>query len=118
MTFTPTFLWIFLGAPFAEALRGNKALNGALSAITAAVVGVVLNLAVWFAVHAMFRELTPVRAYGLAFDAPVLASVNPWALALAIAAIIAIFRFKTGMIPTIAGCSGVGIVLYVAGVIA
>ena len=49
VTFVPCFLWIFLGAPFIEALRGNKALSGALSAITAAVVGVILNLAIWFA---------------------------------------------------------------------
>ncbi len=56
VTFTPCFLWIFLGAPFVEALRGNRALNAALSAVTAAVVGVILNLAVWFALHAWFLE--------------------------------------------------------------
>src|SRR5262249_35686839 len=53
VTFTPCFLWIFLGAPFIETLRGNKALNAALSAITAAVVGVILNLAIWFAIHSV-----------------------------------------------------------------
>ena len=72
VTFTPCFLWIFLGAPFVEALRGNKALNGALSAITAAVVGVILNLAIWFALHTMFREDGPVRATALSFERPVL----------------------------------------------
>ena len=82
VTFTPCFLWIFLGAPFIEQLRGNKALSAALSAITAAVVGVILNLAIWFAIHTVFREVRPVRGYGFAFDAPVLASVDPWALAL------------------------------------
>ena len=56
VTFAPCFLWIFLGAPFVEVLRGNKALSGALSAITAAVVGVILNLAVWFAIHTIFRD--------------------------------------------------------------
>ena len=56
VTFTPCFLWIFLGAPFIETLRGNKALAGALSAITAAVVGVILNLSIWFALHTVFRE--------------------------------------------------------------
>ena len=65
VTFTPCFLWIFLGAPFIEVLRGNKALNGALSAITAAVVGVVLNLAIWFAIHTIFRETVPVQAFPL-----------------------------------------------------
>jgi chromate transporter len=117
VTFTPCFLWIFLGAPFIEVLRDNKALNGALSAITAAVVGVVLNLAIWFALHTVFRETTPVRSYGLSFDMPVLASVDPWALGLSIAAIIAIFRFKVGMIPTLLACSAVGIILHLAGAI-
>jgi chromate transporter len=117
VTFTPCFLWIFLGAPFIETLRGNKALNGALSAITAAVVGVVLNLAIWFAVHTIFGEVRPVRAYGLAFDAPLLASVNLWALGLSIAAVLAIFRLKIGMIPTLAACSAIGIGLYLLGAI-
>jgi len=80
VTFAPCFLWIFLGAPFIEALRGHKALNGALSAITAAVVGVVLNLAVWFAIHTIFREVVPVRSFLLSFDVPQLASVDLWAL--------------------------------------
>jgi chromate transporter len=118
VTFTPCFLWIFLGAPFIEVLRGNTALNGALSAITAAVVGVVLNLAVWFALHTVFREVTPVRGHGLAFDMPVLTSVDAWALALSAAAIVAIFRFKVGMITTLAACSAVGIALHLAGVLA
>jgi len=115
VTFTPCFLWIFLGAPFIEVLRGNKALNGALSAITAAVVGVVLNLAIWFALHSIFREVTPVQRYGFNFDAPVLTSVDLWALALSVAAIVAIFRFKVGMITTLAACSAIGIILHFAG---
>jgi chromate transport protein ChrA len=90
VTFIPCFLWIFLGAPFVEVLRGNKALNGALSAITAAVVGVVLNLATWFAIHSVFRATVPVRVFPLSFDAPVFTSVDPWALALSLAAAIAI----------------------------
>src|SRR4029077_8360682 len=80
VTFTPCFLWIFLGAPFIESMRGNKALNGALSAITAAVVGVVLNLAIWYVIHTVFRATVPVRIFPLSFDAPNLLSVDPWAL--------------------------------------
>jgi chromate transporter len=118
VTFTPCFLWIFLGAPFVEVLRGNKAVNGALSAITAAVVGVVLNLAIWFALHTVFRQVTPVQGYGLAFDMPVLSSVDPWALALSVAAIIAIFRFKVGMITTLLACSAIGILLHLVGLVA
>jgi chromate transporter len=118
VTFVPCFLFIFLGAPFIEVLRGNPALHGALSAITAAVVGVVLNLAIWFAIHTVFRETWHAQGFGFSFDAPMLASVDPWALLLSVAAAVAMFRFKAGMIPTLAACSAAGIVLYVLGVIA
>ena len=117
VTFTPCFLWIFLGAPFVEKLRGNKVLNAALSAITAAVVGVVLNLAIWFAIHTVFRQTIPVRMFPLSFDAPGLSSVDAWALALSVAAAVAIFRFKAGMIQTLAGCCAAGIGLYLVGAI-
>ena len=118
VTFTPCFLWIFVGAPFIELVRDNKTLNGALTAITAAVGGVVLNLAIWFALHVVFRQLTPVRAYGLKFDLPILSSIDPWAFVLALAAIVAILRFKTGMIPTLVGCTAAGLVLHLAGIVA
>lgn len=117
VTFTPCFLWIFLGAPFIEGLRGNKALSGALSAITAAVVGVILNLAVWFALHTWFREGVPVHAAGLSFDVPVPSSLDPWALALSAAAVLAIFRFKVGMIPTLLACAAAGVVLHLLGAV-
>jgi chromate transporter len=117
VTFTPCFLWIFLGAPFVERLRGNKALSAALSAITAAVVGVVLNLAIWFGVHTVFRETIPVRVFALSFDAPNLLSVDTWALVLSVAAAVAIFRVKVGMIPTLVASCAAGIVLYLAGAI-
>ena len=115
VTFTPCFLWIFVGAPYIEQLRGAKALTGALSAITAAVVGVILNLAVWFAAHTLFAQVAPVRGLGLHFDAPVLASANLWAIALALAAALAIFRFRLGMLTTLAGCAAGGVALYAAG---
>src|SRR5262249_30385147 len=117
VTFTPCFLWIFLGASFVEILRGNKALNAALSAITASVVGVVLNLAIWSAIHSVFHETVPVRAFPLPFDAPNFLTVDPWALVLSVAAAIAIFRFKVGMIPTLAACCIAGVVLYLVGAI-
>jgi chromate transporter len=118
VTFTPCFLWIFLGAPFVEKLRGNRALNAALSALTAAVVGVILNLAIWFAIHTVFRETIPVRAFPLSFDAPSFASIDPWALALSVAAAVAVFRFRVGMIQTLAACCAAGVALYLAGAIA
>ena len=118
VTFIPCFLWIFLGAPFVEVLRGNKALNGAMSAITAAVVGVVLNLAIWFAIHTVFRETISVHQLPLNFDAPKLSSADPWALALPVLAAVAIFRFKIAMIPTLLGSCVAGIMLFVIGVLA
>ena len=117
VTFMPCFLWIFLGAPFVERLRGNKALSGALSAITASVVGVILNLAVWFALHSWFRETIRVGAGPLRFDAPLPASLDPWALALSVAAITAVFWFKTGLIPTLLACAVAGVTLHLTGAI-
>jgi chromate transporter len=109
VTFTPCFLWIFFGAPFVEALRGNKALSAALGAITAAVVGVILNLAIWFALHVLFAQLVPLRWLGMSIDVPVLSSVNAASLALTVAAAIAVFRFRIGMIPVLAACALAGI---------
>ena len=117
VTFAPCFLWIFVGAPFIETLRGNRALSAALSAITAAVVGVVLNLAVWFAVHALFKATVPVRAYGLKFDAPVITTLDPWAFALSVIAAFLIFRTKVGMIPTLGICAAGAILLHLAGAV-
>ena len=112
VTFVPCFLWIFLGAPFIEALRGAKALTAALAAITAAVVGVILNLAIWFGLHVLFRQVREVRAGPASLDAPVLASVDPVTLALTIAAAIAVFRFKVGVIPVLLACSAAGLAWY------
>src|SRR5216684_3858173 len=117
VTFTPCFLWIFLGAPFVETLRGNKGLAGALTAITSAVVGVILNLSIWFALHTVFRETSPVRSFGLSFDMPVISSVDVPALILAIAAATAIFRFNMGMLTVLAGSCAAGVLLRLAGVI-
>ncbi|HEV2574418.1 MAG TPA: chromate efflux transporter [Beijerinckiaceae bacterium] len=117
VTFIPCFLWIFLGAPFIERLRGNKALAGALSAITAAVVGVILNLAIWFAIHSIFHATVPVQWLAFSFDAPALTSIDPWALVLSVAAAFAIFRLNAGMLTTLAICSLASIGLHLAGLI-
>ena len=84
---------------------------------SAAIVGVVLNLAIWFAIHSLFRETIPIRAFSLSFDAPDFATIVPWTSVLAVAAAIAIFRFKVGMIPTLASCCAAGIALHLAGAI-
>ena len=119
VTFTPCFLWIFLGAPFVEKLRGNQALNAALSAHHR---------------RGGRRDPEPRRlvrdSHGLPPDdagAGISALVRrarcsrastAWALALSIAAAVAIFRFKVGMIPTLAACCAAGVVLYLAGALA
>ncbi|MBZ9976061.1 chromate efflux transporter [Mesorhizobium sp. BR-1-1-10] len=112
VTFTPCFFWIFLGAPYIEALRGNKALSAALGAITAAVVGVVMNLALWFALHVVFRE---VRMTGLGMNVPVLSSIDWRAALLSVAAMVAILKLKTGVLPTLAGCAVAGVLLLATG---
>jgi chromate transporter len=117
VTFVPCFLWIFLGAPFIERLRGNRALSGAMSAITAAVVGVILNLAVWFAIHTLFRDVQPFVAGPVRFDRPALASVDPWAAGLAIAAVAATMIWKAGMVRVLAMTSAAGVALYLSGAI-
>lgn len=117
VTFAPCFLWIFAGAPYIETMRGNKALAGALSAITAAVVGVILNLSIWFALHTLFRQTVEIKRFGLAFEAPVLSSVDGAALMLAISAAIAIFRFKVGMLSVLAASCAAGVALRLTGVI-
>ena len=114
VTFTPCFLWIFLGAPFVEKLRENRALSAALSAITAAVVGVVLNLAIWFALHTLFRETRAVSMGPLRFDLPVPASFDPAACILAAAALIAMFRFRLGAPVVLAACAAAGMAWWAA----
>jgi chromate transporter len=118
VTFTPCFLWIFVGAPYIETLRGNRALSGALAAITAAVVGVILNLALWFAIHTIFAQVRTIAWGPLEVEVPVPESVDLWALLLAAAAMVAMFRLKWGMLPTLGATAAAGIALHAAGAIA
>jgi chromate transporter len=101
VTFCPCFLWIFLGAPYVEALRGNRRLDAALSAITAAVVGVVLNLAIWFALHVLFGSVGERSRFGLHLYVPDLASLDPAALVLVALAFVLLLRFKLGLLQTL-----------------
>ncbi|BAE51082.1 chromate efflux transporter [Paramagnetospirillum magneticum] len=110
VTFTPCFLWILAGAPYVEVLRGYKALSGALAAITAAVVGVIFNLGLWFALHVLFGTVDEMRVGAVRLFVPQLASLDPAALALAVAAAIAMLRLHIGMIPTLAAAGLSGIV--------
>jgi chromate transporter len=108
VTFAPCFLWIFLGAPYVEALRGHRSLSAALSAITAAVVGVILNLSLWFGLHLVFRRLDERHAGALRYFVPDLASLDAPALVLASLAMLALFRFKLGLPKTLATCALLG----------
>lgn len=110
VTFVPSMLWIFLGAPYIEQLRSNQRLAGALAAITAAVVGVILNLSVWFALHVLFGTVTeqhtgPLRWY--AFDP---AALDKHTVLLAVTAAILTFRFHRSLIEVVCVMALLGIV--------
>jgi len=115
MTFVPCFLWILAVAPFIDGLRRNAVLNNGLQAITAAAVGVILNLTVWFGIRTLFHGVEPIQFGPLTFDMPNLASFDPWALGLFICAAIAVFRFKISAAVTLFVSSAVGGVLLLLG---
>jgi chromate transporter len=98
VTFVPCFLWIFLGAPYVEKLRGHAALSGALTAITAAVVGVILNLALWFGMHVLFREVGTLTFGPVAIAWPKGSSFDAVAGMLVLIAAFAVFRLKLGVL--------------------
>jgi chromate transporter len=115
MTFAPCFLWIFVIAPFIEGLRENAYLNGPLRAVTAAAVGMIINLSVWFGIRTLFHDVGPVQYAGLAFDMPSFASLEPWALVLFIFAAIAVLRFKVSAVVTLLASSAAGMALIYLG---
>ncbi len=108
VTFVPCFLWIFVGAPYIEALRGNRAVYAGLSAITAAVVGVILNLSLWFGLHVVFRRVAETHAGPLRLLVPSLESIDPAASVLAVLAMIAMLRYKLGVPKTLAASAVLG----------
>jgi chromate transporter len=111
-TFAPCFLWIFLGAPYIESLRGNRSLSTALTSITAAVVGVIFNLAVWFSLHTLFGEVREVHRLGLRLLVPSWSTLDPGSLVIATGAFLALFRWKLGMLETLALSAAAGIVWF------
>lgn len=111
VTFVPCFLWVLLGAPYIERLRSNRALSGALAAITAAVVGVILNLSVWFALHVLFRNVGELNLGWLRPAWPELSSLDWKAALLSAFAMLAMFRWHFGMLPTLAICGAAGLAL-------
>jgi chromate transporter len=117
VTFVPCFYWIFLGAPYIERLRGNKQLTAALSTITAAVVGVVLNLAVWFAIHTLFGKVDTLQVGPgqiLTLTVPVWSTIDWGATYIATLAMLLTFRWERGMVTTLAACVVMGIAWWLA----
>ena len=108
-TFAPCFLWIFLGAPHVERLRGNAVLSAALSAITAAVVGVILNLAVTFAVFALFTTVGSGTLLSMTYPRPDLSSIDLFAAALAAIAFVGMFRYRWNVLWIVSGSAIAGL---------
>ncbi|MCG8690684.1 MAG: chromate transporter, partial [Minwuiales bacterium] len=115
VTFTPCFLWIFLGAPYVERLRENRRIAAALAAITAAVVGVILNLAIWFGLHVLFGEVRIVQGFGATLDVPVWSSLDLAAALLVAGALASVFRLKLGMTTVLGGAAAAGVVFHSLG---
>ena len=109
VTFVPCFLFIFLGAPYVERLRGNPTIAAALSGITAAVVGVIANLAVYFAMHTLFAATSPDDLGPIHVDLPVLATLRPLALTISIAAAVMVFRLRWSVLRTLGVCAVLGV---------
>jgi chromate transporter len=113
VTFVPCFLWIFLGAPYIEYLRGNKAITAALSSITASIVGVILNLAIWFSLNTIFAQIDETFVLGrIRLYVPAWGTVDYAAVVIAVGAFIGLFRYKLGMLTTLAVSAFVGLVYY------
>jgi chromate transporter len=109
VTFVPCFMFIFLGAPYVERLRGNQRLSAALTGITAAVVGVIANLALFFAIHTMFDDTTTETTGPLDLELPVLDSVRPASLAIAVAAAVMTFKLRWSVLRTLGVCAALGL---------
>jgi chromate transporter len=107
-TFAPSFLFVFLGAPSIERLRGNERLSSALSTVTAAVVGVIANLAAAFAVRTLFDETAVVRPFGADVPLPVLRSVDPFAVVLAVVVFLGMWRLRWNVVAVVLASGAAG----------
>jgi chromate transporter len=113
-TFAPCFLWIFAGAPYIERLNAEPRLKAALAAVTAAVVGVILNLTVWFALNVLFSKVDTLSTGPLTLTVPQLNSVDVRAVALSTLAFALLFLLHRGIITTLAICGGLAIAWFLA----
>jgi chromate transporter len=108
VTFLPCFLWIFAGAPYVERLLAHRKLSAALAAITAAVVGVIANLGLWFALNFLFGERMAYRGFGLDLRLPLPASIDPAALTLSLMAVLLLFALRLGLFAVLGLCALAG----------
>ncbi len=115
VTFVPCFVFIFLGAPYVERLRGNRSLAAALAGITAAVVGVIANLAVYFALHTVFRRTLTWSAGPVRVELPALDSVRPVSVVITIVAAVLLLRLRWSVLRTLGACAVLGLVAGLAG---
>ncbi|WP_033329305.1 chromate efflux transporter [Streptomyces yerevanensis] len=115
VTFVPCFLFIFLGAPYIERLRGNRHVSSALSGITAAIVGVIANLALYFAEHTLFTTVDDHTFGPLHLAVPDLATFRPVALGIALVAVVLIFRLRWSVLRTLGICAALGLTAALAG---
>ncbi len=109
VTFMPCFLWIFVGAPHIERLQHHRALSGALAAVTASVVGVIVNLALWFSIHALFSEVVIYRFAAARMELPLLASLQWQSLLITLVSALLIFRLRASILTTLAVASAMGL---------
>jgi chromate transporter len=112
-TFAPCFLWVFLGAPSVERLRTNRALRAALAAVTAAVVGVIASLAVTVAAGVLFDEVRTDKPLWATIPVPVLSSIDLFSVVVAVAAFLAVRRFRINVAWVAAGGAVAGLALAV-----
>jgi chromate transporter len=109
VTFVPSFLFVLLGAPYMERLRGNPSLSAALTGITAAVVGVIANLGIFFAVHTLFGETRRLERSPLSLELPDVTTLRPVALGIAVVAALLLFRFRWSVLRTLGVCALLGL---------
>jgi chromate transporter len=114
-TFAPCFLWIFVGAPYIEWIGAQPRLRGALSAITAAVVGVILNLSLWFALHVFFADVAPQRLGPVTFWQPDFSTLDWRVVVLSLVSGVLLLRLHWGMVRVLAIAAGLGVVLSMGG---
>jgi chromate transporter len=111
VTFVPCFMWIFAGGPFVERLRRNALLSAALAGVTAAVVGVIGNLGLWFAIHTLFADVTSVSFAGAALEVPVPGALRWPTLVITLVAAMLVFRFRASIITTLGVTGALGMLV-------